>query len=75
MQVEAYRRPEIELEAAFSKRITSGGDVEAVVNARYYFWRGCRGDAGSMALNGREEYFSVGGGYTAGKHSALWLTP
>lgn len=76
IQVEEYRRPETEVEIAFSKAdYLPDEEIRAEVNARYYFGEAAAGVKINWALYARDEYFSIPGGYTTGKQNAVWLTP
>ena len=76
IQVEEYRRPEIDLEVNFSEpEYLPDQEIQAVVNARYYFGEAAAGTQINWALYARDTYFSVPGGYTTGKQNAIWLSP
>ena len=76
IQVEAYRRPEIDLEVDFLEaEYLPDQEIHAVVNARYYFGEAAAGTQINWALYARDTYFSIPGGYTTGKQNAIWLSP
>ncbi len=76
VQVEEYRRPEIDLEVDFSRpEFQSDQEIQAVMNAHYFFGEAASNEKINWVLYAQSEYFSIPGGYTSGKQNAVWLSP
>lgn len=75
-QVAAYRKPEVDLQAAFAKDGWQiGEDMQASVQADYFFGAPAGDVQVQWALYSRSTSFTLPSGYRTGSYVIRWLTP
>jgi len=75
-QVAAYRKPEIDLQVAFSKSdYRAGEDIRAEVAANYFFGAPAAGVNVSWSLYARNTEADLPGGFVSGRVDTFWLEP
>jgi len=71
--VAEYRKPEIDLSVDFSSTgYIRGQDLQAQVDAQYYFGAPAGSQAFTWTLYASQGYFSIPGGYQTGTYSSAW---
>ncbi|HWQ47059.1 MAG TPA: Ig-like domain-containing protein, partial [Longilinea sp.] len=71
--VAEYRKPEIDLSVDFSETgYVRGNDLDAQVNAQYYFGAPAGNQAFTWTLYASQGYFSIPGGYQTGTFGSNW---
>lgn len=74
--VAEYRKPEIDLEVSFGKaEYKRGEDIQAGINASYFFGAEASHQTVSWNLYARENYYYLPGGYSTGPMDTSWLQP
>jgi len=75
-QVANYRKPEVDLQVKFSAAdLNAGKDIQAGVNARYYFGAPAAGLTLHWVLTAQSAWFALPEGFQAGPLDNGWLLP
>jgi hypothetical protein len=76
LQVAEYRKPEIDVQVDFAKPdFRSGEDLEALVQASYYFGGAASQVTVRWSLFVQKDYFLIPGGYSTGLVDTSWMNP